>query len=317
MIGAKYYTARKKMDQFRMLPHIDDFLMNLQASRHSALTIRDYKGYLEVFDRFLNESDIPFDKISKQTIGTYKAYLASRRRNATTLGNHSETQLAPCTVNYKLAGLRAYLRYLIDIEYPCPVAPEAVKNLKATRKRPQLPELKDLVRLIEAPAAESNITELRDKAILETLFNTGLKVSELVSLNREEVDLERRRLALKGKGEKIRMILLSDTTTQWIGRYLQSRRDHFKPLFVRYSGSVDARNSGERMRLTVRSIQNIATRYARKCGLSIKATPETLRHCFATYVAGEGANPVPLRFVFSHESSTDISRYVHGSARHA
>jgi len=296
-----------------MLPHIDDFLVNLQASHHSALTIRDYKGYLEVFDRFLNESGVRFDKISKQTIATYKAYLTSRGRNTTTLGNRSETQLAPCTVNYKLAGLRVYLRYLIDIEYPCPLAPEAVKNVKAKQKRPQLPELKDLIRLIEAPAVESNITELRDKAILETLFNTGLKVSELVSLNREEVDLEGKRLALKGKGETIRIVLLSETATQWIGRYLQSRRDNFKPLFVRCSGSVDARNSGERMRLTVRSIQNIATRYAKRAGLPIKATPETLRHSFATYLVGEGANPAALQVLLGHESLDTTTRYVYAS----
>jgi site-specific recombinase XerD len=279
-----------------MLPHIDDFLMNLQANHYSALTIRDYKGYLEVFDHFLNESNVPLDKISKQTITSYKAYLASRGRNTATLGNHSDKQLAPCTINYKLAALRVYLRYLIDIDYPCPLTPEAVKNLKAPPKRPQLPQFKDLTRLIEAPAAESNITELRDKAILETLFNTGLKVSELVSLNRQQVDLERKRLGLKGKGEKIRTVFLSDITARWIGRYLQSRRDHFQPLFIRHSGSVDARHSGEKMRLTVRSIQNLTTRYAKRCGLSIKATPETLRHCFATYVAGEGANPVSFDF---------------------
>jgi integrase/recombinase XerC len=300
-----------------MLPHIEGLLMNLRANHYSALTIRNYKAYLEVFDHFLNESNIPFDRINKQTITTYKAYLASGGRNTATLGNDIETQLAPCTVNYKLAGLRAYLRYLIDIEYPCPVAPEAVKNLKATQKRPQLPELKDLVRLIEAPAAESNITELRDKAILETLFNTGLKVSELVSLDREQVDLERKRLDLKGKGEKMRTVFLSDSTVRWIGYYLQSRRDHFHPLFIRYSGSVDARKSGEKMRLTVRSIERIVIRYAKRCGLPMTATPETLRHCFATYVAGQGTNPVPLRFLLGHECLGDVSRYVHASDKYA
>jgi integrase/recombinase XerD len=216
-----------------------------------------------------------------------------------------------------LAGLRVYLRYLIDIGYPCPLAPEAVKNLKATTKRPQLPEFKDLIRLIDAPSTQANIVELRDKAILEMLFSTGLRVSELVSLSREQVDLARKRLGLKGKGEKIRIVFLSDTAAHWIGRYLQSRRDRFKPLFIRYSGKVDARKSGERMRLTVRSIQRIVIRYAERCGLSITATPQTLRHCFATYVAGEGANPVLLRFLLGHESSSDISHYVHASDRYA
>ena len=300
-----------------MLPHIDDFLMNLRANHYSALTIRDYKQYLGVFDHFLNESNVPFNEISRQTVDSYRAYLAGLGRDTRKLANHSERQLAPCTINYKLIGLRVYLRYLIDIGYPCPLAPEAVKSLKAPSQRPQVPEFRDLVRLIEAPVPESSSMELRDKAILETLFSAGLKVSELVSLNREQIDLARKRFGLKGKGGKIRIVFLSDTAAHWIGRYLQSRRDHFKPLFVRYSGSVDARNSGEKMRLTARSIQRIVMRYAERCGLSIKATPETLRHCFATYVAGEGANPVPLRFVFNHESSTDISRYVHASDKSA
>ena len=295
-----------------MLPHIDDFLMNLQANHYSALTIRDYKGYLEVFDRFLSESNVPFDKTSRQTVDSYRVYLAGLGRDTRKLGNHSDRQLAPCTINYKLAGLRVYLRYLIDIDYPCPLAPETVKNLKALSKRPQLPQFEDLVRLIETPRHDANIIERRDKAILETLFNTGLKVSDLVSLNREQVDLERKRLDLKGKGEKMLTVFLSDSTVRWIGYYLQSRRDHFQPLFIRYSGSVDARKSGEGMRLTVRSIERIVVRYAERCGLPIRATPETLRHCFATYVAGQGANPVPVPVLSGHESS-NTTRYVHAS----
>jgi site-specific recombinase XerD len=98
------------------------------------------------------------------------------------------------------------LRYLINTDYPCPLSPEAVKSLKATQKQSEVAELNDLVRLIEAPAAESNIIELRDKVILETLFSTGLRVSELVSLNRDQVDLERHEFGVKGKGNKIRVV---------------------------------------------------------------------------------------------------------------
>jgi integrase/recombinase XerD len=300
-----------------MLPHIDDFLLNLEAGHYSAGTVCDYERYLAVFSRFLNESGVPFNKINKQTIISYKTYLASRGRDTGNLSNHSDKQLAPSTINYKLIALRAYLRYLIDIDYPCPLAPEAVKSLKAVPKQPQLPELKDLIRLIEAPSPEANIIELRDKAILETLFNTGLRVSELVSLNRDQVDLERKQFGLKGKGNKIRIVFLSDTAAQWIRHYLQSRRDHFEPLFIRYSGEVDARKSGEKMRLTVRSIQNIVSKYAKRCGLSIKATPHTLRHCFSAYLAEEGANPVPLQVLFSHESLDSITRYVHASDKYA
>jgi integrase/recombinase XerD len=300
-----------------MLPHIDDFRVNLEAEHYSRYTVRDYERYLGVFDHFLNESNVPFHEINKQTITAYKAYLGLRGRNTTNLANYSDKQLAPCTINYKLAALRVYLRYLIGIDYPCPLAPEAVENLKAVPKQPQVPDLKDLIRLIEAPFPGANIIELRDKAILETLFNTGLRVSELVSLNRDQLNLERKQIGLKGKGNKIRIVFLSGTVAQWIGRYLQSRRDHFEPLFIRYSGKVDARKSGEKMRLTPRSIQNIVTKYAERCGLPIKATPHTLRHCFATYLAEEGANPVPIQVLFGHESLDGITRYVHVSDKYA
>jgi site-specific recombinase XerD len=317
MVKVTYCVALSEKDQSKMLPHIDEFLMNLQANHYSALTVRNYKGYLEVFGRFLDEINVPFDRINKQTIASYKTYLAAGGRNTAKPSSYSDKQLTPRTVNYKLIGLRVYLRYLIDINYPSPLIPEAVQKLKEVSKQPQVPELKDLIRLIEAPSPKVNIMELRDKAILEALFHTGLKVSELVSLNRDQIDLERKQIGLKGKGNKIRILFLPNPAAQWIGRYLQSRRDKFKPLFIRHSGELDTQKSGERMRLTVRSIQRIVIRYAQKCGLSIKATPETLRHCFATYVAGEGANPVPLQVLFGHESLDDITHYVHASDKYA
>ena len=213
--------------------------------------------------------------------------------------------------------LRAYLRYLIDMGYPCPLPPEAVKLTKANRKQPQVAELNDLVRLIEAPASESNIIGLRDKAILETLFNTGLRVSELVSLNRDQIDLERHGISVKGKGNQLRVCFLPDTAAQWIRRYLQSRRDHFKPLFIRYSGRVYTAKNGEKMRLTARSIQKVVTKHAKRCGLPIKASPSTLRHGFATYLAAEGANPAALQILLGHESLDTTTRYVHASDRYA
>ena len=294
-----------------MLPHVDDFLLHLETEHYSVYTVRDYKAYLEVFDRFLNESNVPFIRINKKTITAYKAYLASRHLKTAKPSNHSAKPLAPCTINYKLIGLRVYLRYLISIDYPCPLAPEAVEKLKEVSKEHQLPKLDELIRLLEAPSPERNIIELRDKAILETLFSTGLRVSELISLNRDQLNLERKQIGLESKSNKIRIVFLSDTAAQWIGRYLRSRQDNFIPLFIRHNGQIDIRNNGEGMRLTMRSIQNIATKYAQRCGLSIRATPQTLRHCFTLYLAGERANPVPLQVLFSHESLDGVNHYAH------
>ena len=112
------------------------------------------------------------------------------------------------------------------------------------------------------------------------------------------------------------VIFLSDTTTQWIGRYMQSRQDHFKPLFIRHSRNIDTWKSGEKMRLTVRSVQRIVIKYAKRCGLSIKATPQTLRHCVATYLMEEFANPVPLQTLLEHECLDGITRYIHASNKY-
>jgi len=300
-----------------MLLHIDDFLLNLQANHYSPQTAYNYERDLEVFNHFLNESNIQFDKVNKQTITYYKAHLTSRGRKTAGLSSGSDKQLGPRTINYKLIVLRVYLRYLIAMDYPCPLPPEAVELTKAAQKHPQVAELNDLVRLIEAPAPESNIIELRDKAILETLFSTGLRVSELVSLNRGQIDLERHEIGVKGKGNQVRVCFLPDTAAQWIRRYLQSRRDHFKPLFIRYSGAIATEKNGEKMRLTARSIQNIVTKYAKRCGLPIKASPGTLRHGFATYLAEEGANPAAIQVLLGHESLDTTTRYIHASDRYA
>ncbi len=300
-----------------MLPHIDEFLLNLQANHYSTATAYNYKRDLEVFNHFLNESGIQFDKVNKNTITYYKAYLASRGRKTEGLSNGSDKQLGSKSINYKLTALRVYLRYLIGIGYPYPLLPEAVTLLKAVQKHAQVAEFSDLVRLIEAPAPYSNIIGLRDKAILETLFSTGLRVSELVSLNRDQTDLERQELGVKGKGNKIRVVLLSNRAAQSLRRYLQSRQDHFMPLFIRYSGTFDTQRNGEKMRLTVRSVQRIVTKYARRSGLPIKASPHTLRQGFATYLAEEGANPAALQILLGHESLEDTTRYVHTPDRYA
>jgi integrase/recombinase XerC len=294
-----------------MLAHIDGFLLNVQASHHSTATARTYKRYLRVFDNFLNENHIQFDDINKRTITYYKEYLASRGQNTGDSGNGGGKQLGSNTINYKLTALRVYLRYLIDMGYPCPLVPEAVKLFRTVRPVPQVAEFSDLVRLIEAPGRDRGPIGLRDKAILETLFSTGLRVSELVTLNRHQIHWERQELSVEGKGDKIRQVVISTSTAQSLRRYLQSRRDNFEPLFIRYSGAIDSRKNGENMRLTVRSIENIVSKYGKRCGLQIKASPQTFRQAFGFYLAEERPNPVAVAILMSHESHDNTTRYVH------
>ncbi|MCK4843811.1 MAG: tyrosine-type recombinase/integrase, partial [Dehalococcoidia bacterium] len=169
-------------------------------------------------------------------------------------------------------------------------------------------------RLLNSPKIATS-AGLRDRTILETLYSTGLRVSELVSLNRDQVDLERKEFGVKGKGNKLRVVFLSDTAAQWIQRYLRSRHDNFKPLFIRHSGKVDARNNGGKMRLTARSIQRIVAKYAERAGLPIEATPHTLRHSFATDLLIGGADIRAVQEMLGHESIRTTQVYTHVTNR--
>jgi site-specific recombinase XerD len=134
-------------------------------------------------------------------------------------------------------------------------------------------------------------------------------------LNRDQIDLERKEFGVKGKGNKLRVVFLSDTAAQWIERYLRARKDHFKPLFIRHSGKVDAHKDGEKMRLTARSIQNIVSKYAKRSGLPIEVTPHTLRHSFATDLLISGADIRSVQEMLGHESIRTTQVYTHVTNR--
>ena len=151
----------------------------------------------------------------------------------------------------------------------------------------------------------------RNLTMLLLLLDCGLRVSELVSLNRDHIDLERKEFSIKGKGSKVRVVFLSDAAAYWLERYLRVRKDHFKPLFIRYSGAIDERKDGEKMRLTVRSVQSIVETYAKKSGLSMDVTPHTLRHSFATSFLEIGGSLFQLQRLLGHKQLRTTLKYVH------
>jgi integrase/recombinase XerD len=298
-----------------MLPHADDFLLNLQANHYSPETVYNYERDLEVFDYFLNESDIEFDKVNKHTITCYKAYLASRDRKTAKLSDHGDKQLDSRSINRMLSALRAYLRYLIDMDYPCPLPPEAVKLTKAGRKHPQVAELNDLVRLIEAPTSlESNPkVALRNRAMLEVLLATGMRISELCNLHRSQID-DSGRIFITGKGRKQRFVYLTPRAKRHLELYLSSRCDNCPALFIPYAG----RNIvNPRRRISTNYLQERIKRYTEKLKINVPTSAHSLRHGFATYLAEEGANPAALQLLLGHESLETTTRYVHASDKYA
>jgi len=298
-----------------MLPHIDDFLLNLQANKYSLETAYNYERDLNVFSNFLDESNIEFDKVDKRAITYYKAYLVSRDRKTASLEKQGEKQLDSRSINRMLSAMRAYLRYLIDVDYPCPLPPEAVKLTKAGRKHPQVAELGDLIRLIEAPSSsESNIkTALRNRAMLEVLFATGMRISELCNLNRSQID-DTGRIFITGKGRKQRFVYLTPRAKQHLDAYLVTRQDDCTALFIPYAGRNVAKS---RKRISTNYLQDRIKRYREKLKINVPTSAHSLRHGFATYLAEEGANPAALQILLGHESLDTATRYVHASDKYA
>jgi len=298
-----------------MLPHADDFLLNLQANKYSSATIYNYERDLNVFSNFLDESNIEFDKIDKRAITYYKAYLGSRDRKTANLEKQGEKQLDSRSINRMLSALRAYLRYLIDVDYPCPLPPEAVKLTKAGKKHPQVTELGDLIRLIEAPSSlESNIkTALRNRTMLEVLFATGMRISELCNLNRSQID-DTGRIFITGKGRKQRFVYLTPRAKQHLDAYLVTRQDDCSALFIPYAGRNVAKS---RKRISTNYLQDRIKRYREKLKINVPTSAHSLRHGFATYLAEKGANPAALQILLGHESLDTTTRYVHASDKYA
>ena len=290
---------------------LDQFLEYLEIEKAcSPLTIRAYRHYLKRFTRWLaqNSSTASPGEIDLDCVRKYRLYLAHLRgRNGVLLKRISQS--------YHVIALRSFLRYLSVQRDIATLSPDKIELPKEVSRSVSFLDRERITRLLGSPQISSKIG-LRDKAILETLFSTGLRVSELVALNWDDVDLKRQEFGVRGKGNKLRVVFLSDTAAQWIERYLRSRQDNFKPLFIRHSGKVDARNNGEKMRLTARSIQRIVAKYAKRAGLPIEATPHTLRHSFATDLLISGADIRSVQEMLGHESIKTTQVYTHVTNRH-
>ncbi|MBI4036312.1 tyrosine-type recombinase/integrase [Candidatus Daviesbacteria bacterium] len=286
---------------------ITDFLEYLELERNtSQLTIKNYDHYLKRFLEFAG--DIDPKQIDLNLVRKYRLYLS--RWNDPKTGK----PLKRVTQNYFMIALRAFLRYLARCDITT-LSPEKVE-LGDSDPRP-LKVLDDiqLKQLLEAPDVTKK-DGIRDRAILETLFSTGLRVSELASLNCDQINSNRREFGVVGKGGKERVVFLSDSAVDWLEKYLVLRHDTFKPLFIRFQGKVDPQNGGESMRLTSRSIERIVEKYVKKLGLSVKATPHTLRHSFATDLLINGADIRSVQEMLGHSNIATTQIYTHVTNQH-
>ena len=298
-----------------MLPSLDDFLLSLQTNNYSPETVYNYERDLATFDQYLTESGTPFEEADKTTIARYKAYLTSRDRKTAIRLKEQEKMLISRSINRMLSSLRSYLRFLIDMDKPTPIPPEVVKLIKTERKHPQVAELADLVRLIEAPSSleSDRLVALRNRAMLEVLFSTGMRISELCNLNRNQID-DSGKIFIMGKGKKQRFVYLTDRAIEHLSRYLTSRRDVNPALFIPYSGR-NVKNA--KRRISTNYFQEKIKKYREKLKINVPTSAHSLRHGFATYLAEEGASPAAIQILLGHESLDTTTRYVHASDRFA
>lgn len=286
---------------------IRQFLEYLEIEKNSSkLTIRNYTHYLTRFLKFL-ESDQKqtgdTNNISSEIIRAYRLFLAR-------FVDEKSLPLKKITQNYHLIALRAFLRFLAKRDIKA-ISPEKIELGKAESHSLKFLDREQVDKLLNMPEI-SKPQGLRDKAILELLFSTGLRVSELVRLNRNTVNLDTKEFGVIGKGSRVRVVFLSDSASSWIERYLQSRDDDYQPLFIRLHGKkADPANSNESFRLTARSIQRIVEKYVRKARLPVKITPHGLRHSFATDLLSGGADLRAIQEMLGHKNISTTQIYTH------
>lgn len=283
------------------------FLEACEIDRNlSPLTIRQYQLYLDHLLAWLSERHPEVKDLADldpDAVRSYKLALA-RHLNART-----GRPLARATQTYFLIALRSLLRYwaMQGLEV---MAPDRVELGKAQSRSLKFLDPEQMQRLLSAP----DVTEergLRDRALLETFFSTGLRVSELAHLDRDDINLRTREFSVVGKGRKSRIVFLTEAATDWLDRYLHARTDRWKPLFIRTRGDRDLNPDGLRMRMSPRSIERVVEKYVKLAGLAVAATPHTLRHSFATDLLSNGADLRAVQEMLGHANLNTTQIYTH------
>lgn len=282
--------------------HIDDFLDYVEVEKNRSQRTRDnYAHYLGRFAEFV-EKDISPAQITLPLVRKYRLFLNRWR-------GEDNQSLKPVTQNYHIIALRAFLKFLAKQDIKSLPA-EKVELGKTTERHIDFLAMGELERIFEAVPHSDKIEDLRDLAILTTLFSTGLRVSELTTLKRKDIDLKRGEFMVRGKGDKPRVVFLSSNAKNLLGQYFDRRTDNAEATFIAHRGS------SKHQRLTSRSIQRIVEKYAKKAGIIKNVTPHTLRHSFATDLLINGADIRSVQAMLGHSSITTTQIYTHITNKH-
>ena len=285
-----------------------DFLEHLEVEGgRSPRTIENYKLYLERFIDFAGDIDVA--KITSETIRKYRLWL-NRYKNSNT-----GEELLLITQNYHLIALRGLLTYLSQRDISS-LAADKIALPKTVRKQVTFLHYDEVVRLIEQIPLD-NEPGLRDRAIIELLFSSGLRVSELVNLNRDHINLARREFMVRGKGQKDRPVFVSMSAAEHVKNYLDARSDSLPALFISYSRRLTKPSvSGDYRRLGARSIQRMVSHYARLADITKHVSPHTMRHSFATDLLMNGADLRAVQSMLGHSNIATTQIYTHVTDQH-
>ena len=285
---------------------LEDFIEHLEVERgRSVRTTDNYRLYVERFIEFAG--NISVEKINSELVRRYRLWL-NRYKNSTDDGLSSITQA------YHLIALRGFLKYLSFRDIPS-LAADKIILPKMTRKQVTFLHYDEVERMLDGIDITTE-QGLRDRAIVELLFSSGLRVSELVNLNRDHVNTKRREFMVRGKGQKDRPIFISQAAADWVEKYLDMRQDSLPALFLSYSRNTTPDTSGNFRRLTPRSIQRIVTHYARMAGITKHVSPHTMRHSFATDLLMNGADLRSVQSMLGHSNISTTQVYTHVTDEH-
>lgn len=300
-----------RMSSGRLSACIKDFLEYCEVDRgRSPKTVANYDFYLARFLEFVG--DLAPSKITDTLVHEYRLHLNR-------LTDRDGEPLKKNTQNYHLIALRSFLKYLVRRDVKS-LAPEKVDLAKTGDRAVTFLEPEEVERLLAAPFARlekatpsQRLTALRDKTILEVLFCTGLRVSELAGLKREQVSVKRTEFTVRGKGSKQRVVFMSQNAREALKKYLEARQDTNPHLFVPHDRAQRAktRKDADDEPLTARSIQRIVERYARAAGIMKPVTPHTLRHSYATDLLRNGADIRAVQEMLGHSAITTTQIYTH------
>ena len=283
-----------------------DYIEHLEVEGgRSAKTAENYRLYLERFVEFSDDTTV--DKITSEMIRKYRLWLNRYK-------NEVGDELATITQGYHLIALRGFLSYLSKRDITS-LSPDKIELPKVSRKQVTFLHYDEIARMLEAIPLDSD-AGLRDRAIIELLFSSGLRVSELANLNRDHVNTKRREFMVRGKGQKDRPVFIGEATAQRVQDYLAARIDNLPPLFLSYSRNTTASTSGDYRRLSTRSIQRIINRYARLAGITKHVSPHTMRHSFATDLLMNGADLRSVQSMLGHSNISTTQIYTHVTDEH-